>query len=280
MNNELKQLIKQEGEKITITSVDLCKLINILRKEEKGEEAKELRHANLIRSIESEIESLKNLEIAELNFELGSYIDSQNQIRPCYILNDEGMLQMLNKESAIVRCKTIKLIKELKEENARLQQQLQNQKPQLTLEQELVWNLYNGGIDAVTAHKKLLELETKELNDKIVEQQETIETHLETIEDQQQEIKQLSPLAETLIKRFEKGDNIGWTDVSKTFGLKRGQASKWAVNNGYIYKNKKDVCNKGDRYFQRYVYNGHGNVCITPDGVRLIEEHLEEIKVL
>ena len=70
----------------------------------------------------------------------------------------------------------------------------------MTLEQELVWNLYNGGIDAVTAHKKLLELETKELNDKIVEQQETIETHLATIEDQQQEIKQLSPLAETLIK--------------------------------------------------------------------------------
>ena len=120
MDNELKQLIKQEGEKITITSVDLCKLINVLRKEEKGEEAKELRHANLIRSIESEIESLKNLEIAELNFELGSYIDSQNQIRPCYILNDEGMLQMLNKESAIVRCKTIKLIKELKEEKCKI----------------------------------------------------------------------------------------------------------------------------------------------------------------
>ena len=62
--------------------------------------------------------------------------------------------------------------------------------------------------------------------------------------------------------------------------MKEGQASKWAVNNGYIYKNKKDVCNKGDRYFQRYVYNGHGNVCITPDGVRLIEEHLDEIKLL
>ena len=96
MDNELKQLIKLEGEKMTITSMDLCKLINILRKEEKGEEAKELRHANLIRSMESEIESLKNLEIAELNFELGSYIDSQNQIRPCYILNDEGMCDCIS----------------------------------------------------------------------------------------------------------------------------------------------------------------------------------------
>ena len=155
-----------------------------------------------------------------------------------------------------------------------------NNKPQLTLEQELVWNLYNGGIDAVTAHKKLLELETKELNDKIVEQQETIETHLETIEDQQQEIKQLSPLAETLIKRFEKGENISLTDVTKTFGLKRGQVSKWAINNGYIYKNKKDVTNKGDIYFQRYVINGFKNICITPQGVQLIEQHLEEIKLL
>ena len=81
-----------------------------------------MRHANLIRSIESEIESLKNLEIAELNFEFSSYTDSNNKSRLCYILNDEGMLQMLNKESAIVRCKTVKLIKELKEENARLQQ--------------------------------------------------------------------------------------------------------------------------------------------------------------
>ena len=87
-------------------------------------------------------------------------------------------------------------------------------------------------------------------------------------------------MAETLIKRFEKGDNIGWTDVTKTFGLKRVQVSKWAINNGYIYKNKKDVTNKGDRYFQRYVINGFKNICITPDGVRLIEEHLDEIKLL
>ena len=271
MKNELKQLIKLEGEKITITSVDLCKLINILRKEEKGEEAKELRHDTLMASIRKEIELLYNMGISLQNFLESTYVNPRGKVCPCYILNDKGMLQILNKESAIVRYKTIQLIEELKEENARLQQQLQNNRPQLTLEQELVWNLYNGGIDAVTAHKQLLALETKELNERIIEQQETIE-------EKETEIKQLSPLAETLIKRFEKGDNIGWTDITKTFGLKRGQASKWAVNNGYIYKNKKDVCNKGDRYFQRYVYNGHGNVCITPDGVRLIEEHLDEIK--
>ena len=271
MNNELKQLIKQEGEKITITSVDLCKLINVLRKEEKGEEAKELLHNTLMRSIRNEIEILYKAGISLYNFVQSTYINDRGKVCPCYILNDKGMLQILNKESAFVRYKTTELIEELKEENARLQQQLQNNRPQLTPQEQLALQLFNGGIDAITAHKQLLALETKELNERIIEQQETIE-------EKETEIKQLSPLAEILIKRFEKGDNIGWTDITKTFGLKRGQASKWAVNNGYIYKNKKDVCNKGDRYFQRYVYNGHGNVCITPDGVRLIEEHLDEIK--
>lgn len=47
MKNELKQLIKLEGEKMSITSVDLCKLINILRREEKGEKAIELAHKKL-----------------------------------------------------------------------------------------------------------------------------------------------------------------------------------------------------------------------------------------
>ena len=146
-----------------------------------------------------------------------------------------------------------------------------NQKPQLSPQEQLALQLFNGGIDAITAHKQLLALETKELNERIIEQQETIE-------EKETEIKQLSPLAEILIKRFEKGDNIGWTDITKTFGLKRGQASKWAVSNGYIYKSKKDVTSKGDKYFQRYLYNGHKCICITPEGVQLIEQHLDEIK--
>lgn len=113
----------------------------------------------------------------------------------------------------------------------------------------------------------------------IEEQEEKLRLEAENkILDEQ--VKQLSPLAQTLIKRFEKGENISLTDVTKTFGLKRGQVSKWAINNGYIYKNKKDVTNKGDIYFQRYVVNGFKNICITPQGVQLIEQHLEEIKLL
>ena len=55
--------------------MDLCKLINILRKEEKGEEAIELRHDNLIASIKSEIELLNNLGISLQNFQESAYVN-------------------------------------------------------------------------------------------------------------------------------------------------------------------------------------------------------------
>lgn len=97
MENELKQLIKQEGEKITITSMDLCKLINALRKEEKGKGAKELRHANLMASIRSEIEVVKELRNRRTSFRVGVlYRLSKPNSSLLYILNDEGMCDCIS----------------------------------------------------------------------------------------------------------------------------------------------------------------------------------------
>lgn len=60
-----------------------------------------------MKSIRNEIETLKGVGIkAEGNFSLGSYIDKNNQERPCYKMNKSGIMQMLNKESALVRYKT------------------------------------------------------------------------------------------------------------------------------------------------------------------------------
>ena len=63
--------------------------------------------------------------ISPLNFQESAYVNPRGKVCPCCVLNDESMLQMLNKESAFVRYKTTELIRELKEENAKLQQQLQ-----------------------------------------------------------------------------------------------------------------------------------------------------------
>ena len=64
-----------------------------------------------MKSIRAEIEVLKSANIPAGNFSLGSYKDKENQERPCYFINKNGVLQILNKESALVRYKTIQLKK-------------------------------------------------------------------------------------------------------------------------------------------------------------------------
>ena len=110
-----------------ITSIELCEIINKLRKEEKGEEAKELMHKELMKKIRKELEIIEKLGLnAERNISLGEYKDKNNQSRPCYSLNASGMRQILNSESTYVRVKTEEYIKKLEEENKQLKEKVQD----------------------------------------------------------------------------------------------------------------------------------------------------------
>ena len=92
-------------EVVTMTSLEIVNLINKFREEEGNTTKKE--HKDFMKSIRNEIETLNGVGIkAEGNFSLGSYIDKNNQERPCYKMNKSGIMQMLNKESALVRYKT------------------------------------------------------------------------------------------------------------------------------------------------------------------------------
>ena len=251
---DLKQLIKLEGEELRISSVDLCELINILRREERREGYTELLHKHLMASIRKEVEVLKALGLeGGSNFCPTYYEDVQGKKRPCFELNDEGMLQMLNKESTYVRYKTTQLIKELKEENIRLKQ-----KPQLSPQEQLALQLFNGGIDAITAHKQLLELETKELTNTIEEQK---------------------PFVAIAKERIVKGECVSLTDVTKGLNLKKGQISVWAKNNGLLSKVGTEVNKKGEEYFKIYIdKKGFKCIGIKEKGIDLINNNLEDIK--
>lgn len=99
-------------EVVTMTSLEIVNLINKFREEEGNTTKKE--HKDFMKSIRNEIETLKGVGIkAEGNFSLGSYIDKNNQERPCYKMNKSGIMQMLNKESALVRYKTQQYIEAL-----------------------------------------------------------------------------------------------------------------------------------------------------------------------
>ena len=108
----MNEIIKANEEIVTMTSLEVVELINNFRKEEGNQVVK--RHDDFIRSIRKEIETLENLGIeADRNFTEGSYIDKNNQERPCYKMNKAGIMQMLNKESALVRYKTQQYIEAL-----------------------------------------------------------------------------------------------------------------------------------------------------------------------
>lgn len=107
-----------DGQALTITSVELNGLINQFRKEEGNETEKQ--HKELLRDIRKEIEVLEVAGIGQRNFAQSSYINSQKKEQPCFVLNKAGVLQMLNKESAVVRYKTVQYIEKLEKENEKL----------------------------------------------------------------------------------------------------------------------------------------------------------------
>ena len=110
-----------------ITSMELCELINKLRVEEKGEEAKQIMHCDLMKKIKKELEIMKKLGLnAEGNISLGEYKDQNNQSRSCYSLNASGMRQILNSESTYVRVKTEEYIAKLEKENKNLKEKVQD----------------------------------------------------------------------------------------------------------------------------------------------------------
>lgn len=107
--NELIKLNKDN----TISSMDLVTIINEFRKAE-HENYTELKHYDFLKKIRKELEILKSLGIkGNGNISESTYINSQNKEQPCYILNRDGMLQMLNSESTFVRYKTIEYVNKL-----------------------------------------------------------------------------------------------------------------------------------------------------------------------
>lgn len=90
---------------VTMTSLEVVDLINNFRREEANETLK--KHDVFLRDIRNEIEVLKNIGLEGLNnFAESYYINSQNKKQPCYKLTKKAIMQMLNKESALVRYKT------------------------------------------------------------------------------------------------------------------------------------------------------------------------------
>ena len=87
MNNNLQTLNNMQQD--TITSI---KLVNIINKYRQEENLTLKRHDVLLRDIRNEISKSGNKKY----FIKSSYLDIQNQKRPCYILTKNGVTKLMN----------------------------------------------------------------------------------------------------------------------------------------------------------------------------------------
>lgn len=113
MQSSLYQSFKlmENNKEITMESRKVVELINNFRLEE-GNRA-QLKHSDFLKSIDKEVKVLESVGISTKgNFHLSSYSDGIRNYR-CYQLNKSGIMQMLNKESALVRYKTQQYIEAL-----------------------------------------------------------------------------------------------------------------------------------------------------------------------
>ena len=244
-------IIEKENKELRITSVELVDIINQFRKVESesiGKEYKELQHKDFMKKIRKELEILKTLGLKDKgNFSPISYTDNMNREKPCYSLDRDGMLQMLNSESTLVRFKTIEYINKLEEEVKLLREEV-NRKANLLL------SIYNGGQEGVIAAKQLSEIEVKEatkpLLDKIEEDRPKVEfTEVVLKSSDNILVRELAKIA------TDEGIKIGQNNLYK-------KLREW----GYVFKN-------GTEPYQHVMDKGYFVVketaSKTPYGVKL-----------
>ena len=246
-----------KNKELRITSIELVDIINefrILESESTGKKYVELQHKDFMKKIRKELEVLEALNLQdEGKISLVESEDKKGEKRPCYSLNRDGMLQILNSESILVRFKTIEYVNKLEE-------QIKNQAPQLSEKQQCILAIYDGGQGAIQGAKRLSEIEIAEavapLEAKI-EEQKPLVTFAEQVGDSCDliSVRELAKLA---------------NDENLDIGEKR--LFQWLRENGYL-SDKKVNGNFTNEPYQRFVKQGLFKVIEqtykTPFGIRL-----------
>ena len=213
---------------ISMNHVDLCKLINKLRKEEGNR--KEMRQRDLMTKIRKEVNTMESLGLEGVrNFSESTFMDSQGKKHASYEMNRDGILQMAASESVYVRAKIIEYINALE---SKLKEQDQKK--------DLLLAIYDGGQNAILASKQLTELEVKEATTPLLNKIE--------------EDKPLVEFAEQVSLAADAIDIGTFSKLIKDEDIKlgRNQLFEWLRDNKYLMKNNIP--------YQQYIDNGYFKV--------------------
>lgn len=176
-----------------------------------------------------------------------TYIDAKGESRKCYLCTKLGCDFLANKftgEKGILF--TAKYVKKFAEMEKHIEKGLLSFQIENPIERAKAW------IREQEAAQKLL-----------TEKDEIIE--------------ELSPLARLARERIDKTGTVSITDITKTYGFKRGQLTNWAKINGYIHKRLTEVNKLGENFF-KVVGAEFKGIAVKEDGIKLIDKNIEYIR--
>lgn len=237
MENSLEKVLKTKNEVCVIDSREVAQMV-------------EKEHSKLMRDIRKYCEYLAEANIGLGNYFIeSSYLDANNQSRPCYLVTRKGCEICANKmtgaKGVIFTTKYVDRFNEMEKQIEKIVHSYQIEDP---VERAKAW------------------IKEYEESRRLIAERDEI-------------IQELSPLAKVARKRIDVNGTVSITDVTKSFELKKGQLTTWAKMKGLIHKKLKEVNNSGDEYFKVICPDGeHKNIAITEKGIGFIDKHIEEIK--
>lgn len=226
MGNELIKISKEDKE-LRINSVELVKIINQFREIESrtlGKECKVLQHKDFIKKIRTELQTLKTLGLGgERNISQSSYTNSQNKEQPCYSLNRDGMLQILNSESVLVRYKTIEYINEL-------ESKMTQPKLPVTYKEALI------ALVVAEEEKERLQLENKQLEDEVIHKENVIIGLVQDISVAEKR-QRISMIVKHNCKgKFQDRYRLLYNEFDKKFHIDTSKRLKNSIEKGIVKK--------------------------------------------
>lgn len=132
-----------------------------------------------------------------------------------------------------------------------------------------------SGYDALLREKVISrweELESKQLKALPGNYLDALKALVESEEQKQAlfiENEEMKPKAELAELRIEKKGCYSITDATKALGLKRGDITNWAKQEGYIHKKLQEVNKKGERFFKVHSSDQvHNQIGVTEEGLK------------
>ena len=233
--NEMMMMNKE----VRMTSVEVTEMINEFREMEslnKEEKRSMLQHKHLVEKIKKELEVLELLDVKDQpNFRLVEYVDKKGELRPCYSLNRDGIIQISMSESVLVRYKMIEYINKLEEE-------LQKYKLPQTYKEALI------ALVASVEKQEKLEAEKKLLLTDLTHKEDVIVGLVEDIDlaTKRQRISQIIKYKFGGSDKVTRRWNLLYNEFEKKYhvDIKRRMNSTEAQNVKPRYKNKLDYIDR------------------------------------